>query len=1161
MMSRAVKQWLERFLSERRSRSEDGPLKEPDGRPLYGYRCSERDYGALKNLLKIVAVRCGHPEQWIDWECAAFCLFAAEWWRREHIGGRWKWGRLLDAVGLRKHLPPALRARTVDRGLAYWRLQLLEGGAGQNLYMFSLAAQAGLPLQLVRLEHARLRTLFQRMFRELSIYGPVLDPFDLAREFDHLLPTSLCQPEVLRAAGSLALHIWKLQAEVAESATPLVTLDRRRPGWRDDLPLDLDDVVARDLLSGLVDDAAQARRRSAARPTVRTALVQASHDEGAWVLVRRFSAAPTIPRLDLARLLGCSEDELSSRLRLSLQAGDAPSEQVAIATRQSAVDGGEPTYRVETLVERLAFDGSMAGDDVTLEAASLAAHFGPLAIEGGAGLSDLLPWVFADDEERPLIGEGSASGRWPALLLCVDSRWRVVADEQAAEIEHLGRLAEPSRSVWRIRGRVHVEDPDGQMRWSYRTSQQREDVRRYRLLPRPVSGMPPQSRERVSAGPPLVQAQGPDGAWTWGASHEQQWCTEGAHTGWLQLGGYTPLGRGTVRVVRSGELQLLRTLTVLPATIAFSAEPDRRRCRGRWRLTGIAGAEVGVVPPACPGLTVQATSAAQPDACAIEVAVDESCPPESWPETVAIQLKWATGGRAELELPLPLERMSFVDRQGRSVVKHARVATTRMVALQAEARSVGKRQHYLVQINPPAGAADPRWGQELERVFPIVETENTAARFELSRLREVAEEYLALSRDLDAEVSIKLSRQGVFSSTATLSVGRFDGSIELLPEHGIATLANAHAHVRIKHVRVEAWPLEEPTEERAVPLGYAGWPGIWPLALSELRPGTWWVCGWEGSWLRFRPALLEVPREAPGDAESSGLRGLAAIVERRDPGQRRRELEGLLPQLAADPGHPDWRQLGCYLDAMERFPPSGFDVLDAMLDCPEAIAAAMVRASRERFQRWWHGLDQLPFFWATMPVSVWVDAFRRYRDHLEQTLDGLPGVSAAQLVKDQLIRLRDTGSALQGGYQIVAEAVAERVLGRSLDIGELSVARAMGDALRSGVIERAREDLLRMHADDNWPLVRGPSLRERLAPIAHVIGDHWISAPIAHQRSVIDAPVAAAWIAATGYRTPSMERLPLRLKRLRSFDPHWFDTAYASTLASAIVRLEELEEN
>src|SRR5690625_4511014 len=72
------------FLQERM-------LLSPDGRPLYAYRCGDTEFADFGEALTTelgLAPRYHDPAPSVT---QAFCLWGAEWWRRNHEGGPWAW--------------------------------------------------------------------------------------------------------------------------------------------------------------------------------------------------------------------------------------------------------------------------------------------------------------------------------------------------------------------------------------------------------------------------------------------------------------------------------------------------------------------------------------------------------------------------------------------------------------------------------------------------------------------------------------------------------------------------------------------------------------------------------------------------------------------------------------------------------------------------------------------------------------------------------------------------------------------------------------------------------------------------------------------------------------------------------------------------------------
>ncbi len=219
-----TRDWLGRFLGSR-------GLDKPDSSPIYAYRCNDSEFGELgalirsKTRLPIIADRLSPSD------CALFCLYSAEWWRRNHESGPWKWEGILESVGW-SGTPIGKLYPIVREGLHFWNRDLLKT-PDHNLFLVTLACEGGLPLRLLRKETAHLRIFFRDSLEEFHYFhrSGETSATIVARVGDRL-PRSLRQPVVYQLAGSLVQRIWELQQTIGESKTPVEDLDRLEPEWR-----------------------------------------------------------------------------------------------------------------------------------------------------------------------------------------------------------------------------------------------------------------------------------------------------------------------------------------------------------------------------------------------------------------------------------------------------------------------------------------------------------------------------------------------------------------------------------------------------------------------------------------------------------------------------------------------------------------------------------------------------------------------------------------------------------------------------------------------------------------------------------------------------------------------------------------------------------------
>lgn len=286
---------------------------QPDGRPLYAYRATDN---AFHELRSVVADRIRTSPS--DTElAAAFCLFAAETFRREHAGGPWTWETIFQPLEQTAPPQPQIGA-LVRQGLAFWRRPLLTGGGGQRLFLVTIACEGGLPLRLLAQQDAHLTRFFRAVLEGYFRAGQGGSDVALAqaRQQAARLPASLRQEPVMQLAGQLSARVAELQRLVDATPDPIAALDRLQPEWRRTLPLRLDDRVALGLLTGLLDRSGELARQARGQPRWHGVLRPAADGWG-WSLERRLEF-PEYASPDQIAAWATREPPTAPRLRLLL---------------------------------------------------------------------------------------------------------------------------------------------------------------------------------------------------------------------------------------------------------------------------------------------------------------------------------------------------------------------------------------------------------------------------------------------------------------------------------------------------------------------------------------------------------------------------------------------------------------------------------------------------------------------------------------------------------------------------------------------------------------------------------------------------------------------------------------------------------------------------
>ena len=106
-------QWLTNFLFCHTRATQ------PDGRPLYAYKCRDKDYVELKSFLS-TSLKLDDKGHYKLELCKVFCLYAAETFRREHLAGAWTWETIFEPLNIN----PAAHGffeDWIELGLTWWK--------------------------------------------------------------------------------------------------------------------------------------------------------------------------------------------------------------------------------------------------------------------------------------------------------------------------------------------------------------------------------------------------------------------------------------------------------------------------------------------------------------------------------------------------------------------------------------------------------------------------------------------------------------------------------------------------------------------------------------------------------------------------------------------------------------------------------------------------------------------------------------------------------------------------------------------------------------------------------------------------------------------------------------------------------------------------------
>ena len=1108
--------WLERFLFIRTRHTI------PDGRPLYAYKCTNKDYNDLKLIVSDEFNQHTSPSYSIIFPLF-FCIYAAETWRRNHIGGPWKWETVFAEVSYSVPDHPQI-ARWVREGLRYWRRPILKSGLGHNEYLITIACEGGLPLLLLQKENASLyryfKILLEAYHRERN--SPLCDPERIARRVSNYLPKGLRHDIVFTLGGLLIKKVVDLQEAVIDAVDPIKALNQKDENWRNELPLPIEDSTAALLLKNLVNEARTLSVTESQRVRWRRRLVWLN---GNATIEQQLELPMSFSGLALQRL--CNRSELPLRMRLIAQFARAI-EPVALITRLRG-EGESAIYRCELLKRgglRLAGKSGLTevllfisdGDSETALKSEGDTNWGPL------------PWVFVERSgQMECIGEGSVRCKDEILMILLPSGGRVVAEEGSAAF--IDEITELNRELWQCKGTIYWKHDDLGVCRIRSANPDATDIQ-YILDGNKIKGTAETTPPFL--GVPNLYSLNQNGIYRICEEAVPEWRPVKAGVkGWRRDLKHC-VGEVWLRWANTeGEQILCRKIRVVPSEAKIDiTSVGVGKTIGKIQLKWFLGAVVNV------DRTYEIKSAHHQGDDLIELNCHgrDGLPITQFPA----QLFWSDGRQLEMQLPYPREGAAFVYAD-KVLSPGARVPIAKLATIQAIGQAPSSIGRFYLKVSIKT---DSSLFRDLSIRNSLSYNENGRSIFQMHRLQERIDSILSLTGELDSlaflEITDHSNRQ-----MAHLEVGQFDMILTADWDRNRLKLPETHAkhledgwEVRVKLKMVKLWaPADEP-----VVLKNGETATEW-LIPEGLAPGPWWILGEDGDWARFRPLLWVVPGET--EQGDSPLKR-AILCPEKD--VREAFLENWIDEMSRDPEHIDWPLFFEYLELVQPYPACALDLFRYFVRSPEAMVMALIKSSDDNFEALWSLSSQLPFSWYLVPASAWMTSSRRHFTSLRVALSGID--SADDIIWDVFESFKDRMTVRRPFFRQLCDWLCPAIFpDKQLDNSELSVARTCPDIICNWIQDAEQQFLGRHEADERYP--EGP-ITMRWTEQSGYPDEYTYKNLFDPYRPVRCAPFVAAQICLTGERYDAA--LLFELKRIRDFDREWFTMAFAFALCLGLSR-------
>jgi len=628
--------WLKDFLKKRQ-------LTVTDGRALYAYRCEDVEFAKLAQILSSHVPRTYPKTVFISYSDVLFCLYAAEFIRRNHTAGHPKWDAILQSINWQ--IPYQHRQKLVSEGIRYWKREVRSLGQASG-YLHTLACEGGLPVRMIENESGYLINYFRRIYQALRGSQGNVSAVKIAEDLSDTIPGTMQNELVYEVAGEFCWTLSKLLNESGHhGGDPIASLRKTLPNWHHQLPLVLLEENAAEIVRRLLSQISETRAASGI-------LIERIWIDvyDSWFCDARFRFPGMLRTEQLKALFECEIQQDQSRLIISAQWINGGA-RLAMLSRHEHQD-----WRIELLpAATQKISGMEAMGEISLMLFDGPALIGRGIPKGGYELAEDLPWVFEamneSESQLKLFGMGSVSSVQAALFISLPANSNLdISGEGDFDIPRL--LTNSARSLTKVSGVFSVILQDGAI-CTIRTKQISDSSTEYFIKPSEV--------DLVKSDYPVHRAW-PKIAWKKDLQHgivpelELYWRSiRSGNMTWSSVSTSMPKGQVEVRHVVNNEVLFSGRMVVLPADFDIKIVPDSAQ-KGIITLSGIAETRVE-------RYTNNENYLLKTDYLAQECIVpfDGSI---SKNITIDLRVTWRDGCNLKLLLPSPVAGGRFVNQEG-----------------------------------------------------------------------------------------------------------------------------------------------------------------------------------------------------------------------------------------------------------------------------------------------------------------------------------------------------------------------------------------------------------------------------------------------------------------------------------------------------------------
>lgn len=1110
------REWINSILSRH-------GLERPDGRQLFQYRVTDKEFENLASLLKTSTLfGLENITNMLSWD-AAFVMYASEWWRRCYEG-HWGWDGIFKSIGVDyTDLSSGRRNELVEMGLYRWRREVRVQN-GFRRFLGTVATEGGLPLHQLTDSGGWLRNVLQPILkkhvsRDISIRV-------LIENYGDLIPVSYRSKETTQILSDIAETVVSLrhEHELMNKESPIGWLDSNRPNWRELFPLPIDDAAGKSLLSDLIDAASKAKAdEHTINPfEVERFLIRAQSDTPELVAQLEM---PTFAYFDS---LGIDLSKASFPPKVTLEIFEPSGELVWPWCR-----GIVTTYRHNQALKLSGRTLKLSGLDATKELRLRFKSMGEIVHEldliNGGFLDTDSPWLFKKlNEKWVLHGVASQAIESDFAIAYIPASYSYNPLDDSTQISEYGKIL--SGYLLKISGTIRCSGDDVNYKLSAGVE---ESVIQYHLAGKRFSnGIMPS--EIYLGVPRLIEKNSITGVSSVNRSNRLLAKPIGVGMHWQPLS-QESIGFYEIRLLDSSDdIQLRKRIGILDEHFKFKIKPDNRQVtKGSIQLFCVENLEVNVS-----GNNVSAYVVKADEFTEIQLEADDAPP-------LRINVSVLPSGHNRellLSLPFPSNGALLFNAEGEQVLFSAPLYLNNLMGYRVKVfvdQFVhGQKADLVFQLIDPELSNKDLKDLYMRREIVLGEE---VSEFALYDWLQFIDSLMSVSSSLGSMVKVSLISSGrdVFSFLvhrydSEMTASYDEGIIEIEPE----ILSSIKPDV-LENIMVAAFNLNKP-EQANVSLepitSELALVGKWRFSPGTAKPSPWIIFPLEKSKLQFRPLLWYVGLPIETDPEKiEEVDTLPKAINIPDQELRYIAIRQVLQAMSVDLNHKSWSYLTSLWKKSSHLSMSTFDIWKIATSEAGFLACLLISGSNEIIEKL---ESDLPLIWELVRLEDWENALELYKEKITEGLG-----DDKELVRDLIRKKIEKIESLSLSMISIGKILQYKVLNERSP--ELTAMTLPISVFVKPQLDEAYQGLLRRQADNNWPIILSSYLCNKIKDLPKNYS-HLLEVHQDHHRSAVFLPLVLAWkvLSIDNSHWPGSTVDLFKIQQLKEFDEDWFSTAF-----------------